>query len=82
VLIVVAERRQGHRRLAGVAVAQDQQAGGGHAFGQDLTTQDRGGLGLQSGVQRGKDALAAGGHGMFRTVLAKLVLASYIAFKP
>ena len=41
VLVVVAERREGHRRLARVAVAQDQEAGGRHALGQDLAAQDR-----------------------------------------
>ena len=51
VLVVVAERRERHRRLAGIAVAQDQQAGGRDALGQDLAAQDGRGLGLQERVQ-------------------------------
>ena len=60
VLVVVAERRQRHRRLARVAVAQDQQAGGRHALGQDLAAEHRSGLGLQEGVQRREDGFAGG----------------------
>jgi hypothetical protein len=48
VLVVVAERRERHRRLAWIAVAQDQEAGGRHTVGQNLTAQDRCGLGLQA----------------------------------
>ena len=62
VLVVVAERRERHRRLARVAVAQDQEAGGRHALGQDLAAEDRRGLGLQQGVQRLQDGFAGGGH--------------------
>ena len=52
VLVVVAERRKRHRRLAGIAVAQDQQAGGRDALGQDLAAEHGRGLGLQERVQR------------------------------
>ena len=41
VLVVVAERRQGHRRLAGIAVAQDHQPGGRDALGQRRVAQER-----------------------------------------
>jgi hypothetical protein len=47
VLVVVSERRERHRGLAGIAVAKDQQAGCRHALGQDLATEDRRRLGLQ-----------------------------------
>ena len=62
VLVVVAERRERHRRLARIAVAQDQEAGGRHALGQDLAAQDRRRLGLQERVQRLQDGFAGGGH--------------------
>ena len=62
VLVVVAKRRQRHRRLARVAVAQDQQAGGRHALGQDLAAEHRCGLGLQQRVQRLEDGFAGRGH--------------------
>ncbi len=62
VLVVVAERRERHRRLARVAVAQDQEAGGRHALGQDLAAEHGRGLGLQQGVQRLQDGFAGGGH--------------------
>ena len=72
VLVVVAERRERHRRLARVAVAQDQEAGGRHALGQDLAAEHRRGLGLQEGVQRLQDGFAGGWHGglWFRATFA------------
>ena len=62
VLVVVAERREGHRGLARFAVAQDQETGRRHALGQDLAAQDWRGLRLQQGVQRREDGFAGGGH--------------------
>ena len=62
-LVVVAERRERHRRLARVAVAQDQEAGRRHALGQDLAAENRRGLRLQQGVQGLQDGFAGGGHG-------------------
>ena len=52
VLVVVAERRERHRRLAGIAVAQDQQARRRHALGQNLAAQHGRRLGLQERVKR------------------------------
>ena len=53
VLVVVAERRERHRRLAGVAVAQDQQPGGGDALGQHRVAQERD-AGGHGGAERGE----------------------------
>ena len=53
VLVVVAQRREGHRGFARVAVAQDQQASGRHALGQDLAAEDGRGPTLQESVQSG-----------------------------
>jgi len=70
VLVVVAERRERHRRLARVAVAQNQHARGRHSLGQDLAAQHRRGLGLQEHVQGVQDGFAGGGHDDFLNLLS------------
>lgn len=55
--VVHEQRRQRHFRLA---VAQDKQACGGHAFGQHVTAQGGGGQRRKLRVQRGEDGLAGG----------------------
>ncbi len=45
-----------------LAVAQDQQASGGDAFGERVATQGGGGQSQEPCVQRGEDGFAGGGH--------------------
>jgi hypothetical protein len=58
VLVVVAQGRQRHLRLARLAVAQDDQPGRRDPLGQDLVTQGEGGKRLQPRVQRGEDEVS------------------------
>jgi hypothetical protein len=60
--VVIEQRRQRHLRLAGVTVAQDQQARGGHALGQHLAAQGAGGQRREPCVQRRENGFAKGGH--------------------
>jgi hypothetical protein len=66
VLVVVAQRRQGHLRFARLAIAQDDQTGSWDSFGQDLIAQGKGGKRLQPRVQRGDDGFAGGGQVSFQ----------------
>ena len=68
VLVVVTQRRERDLGLAWLAVAQDQQACGWHAFGQRVTAQGRGGQRRKPRVQRGEDGFAGGGHGSNKSV--------------
>jgi hypothetical protein len=58
-----AQRRQCHSRFTGIAIAEDQQAGGMHPFGKDLAADDRRWRQLQERVQRRQDGFVSGGHG-------------------
>lgn len=60
---MIAERRERHLRLAGIAVAQDQEATGRHALGLHLAAKHGCRLRLQEFVQRGEDGFARGGRG-------------------
>lgn len=61
-LVVIAQRRQRHLRLARLAIAQDDQPRRRDPLGQDFITQGEGGKRLQPRVQRGEDGFAGGGH--------------------
>lgn len=62
VLVVVAQRRERHLRLARFAVPQDQEPGGGHALGQNLAAQGCGRHRQKTCVQRRQRGLACTGH--------------------
>jgi hypothetical protein len=60
VLVVVSERRERHRGLPRVAIAQDQQPLGRDALGQRLAAEGGGGKRRDPRVQRGEDGFARG----------------------
>ena len=62
VLVMVAQGRKRHLRLARIAVSQDDQPGRRDPLGQHLVAQGQGGKRLQPRMQRGEDGLAGRGH--------------------
>jgi len=62
VLVVITQGRERDLRLPRLAVAQDQEASGGDALGQDITAQRGGGQRRKPRMQRGEDGFAGGGQ--------------------
>ena len=62
VLVVVAQGRKRDLRIPRLAVAEDQEASGGHALRQHIAAQGRGGQRREPRMQRGEDVFARGGH--------------------
>jgi hypothetical protein len=62
VLVMVAQGRQRHLRLARLAIAQDDQTGRRDPLWQHLVTQGEGGKRLKPRMQRGEDGFAGRGH--------------------
>ena len=61
VQVMVAQRRQRDLGLPRLAITQDQVASGGHALGQHVTAQARGGQRRKPRVQRCEDGFVGGG---------------------
>ena len=61
-LVMVAQGRQCDFRIAGLAVAQDDQPCHRDPLGQHIIAQNKGGKRKQPRVQRGEEDFAGGGH--------------------